>query len=173
VVSTALHNDTRRGRSFGVGLSPLGGDTIVALSPFDDWLVEAFNEIVNEPIAKAYLTGWIGCEIALFLAMHGGHPGFVIGLSASIIAKEVLFQLASTDSTGLWGSFVGALFSWAYGFLATLAQLARLGIATLADFLEISGKLDYWKLFFKFIYIPRNIFYLIRTIDRLVELDAL
>ena len=154
-----------------VGLSPLGGDILIPYSPFDFWIVDAINEVIIKPIAKAYLIGWIGTEITLFLAMSGGPVGFAIGLGITILAKEVLFQLTLADPEGLKGSFVGALFSWAYGFLANLAQVAHLGITTLSEFLKIT-ELNFWKLVYKFIYIPISMIYLIRIISRLVELGA-
>ncbi|MCW3980563.1 MAG: hypothetical protein NWF11_03715 [Candidatus Bathyarchaeota archaeon] len=154
-----------------VGLSPLGGDSITPYPPFDSWIIDAIGEVIISPVAKAYLIGWIGAEITLFLAMHGGPVGFAIGLGATILMKEALFQLASADTGGLKGSFVGALFSWAYGSITTMAQVAHLGITTLSEFFKIS-ELDFWRLVYKSIYVFINMFYLIRIILKLVELGG-
>ena len=102
--------------------------------------------------------------------MAGGE-GFAIGLGVTILIKEALFQLASADTGGLKGSFVGALFSWAYGSITTMAQVAHLGITTLSEFFKIS-ELDFWRLVYKSIYVFINMFYLIRIILKLVELGG-
>jgi hypothetical protein len=149
-----------------VGLSPLGGDIVIPYPPLDSWILDAINEIIIEPIAQTYLIGWLASEITLFLAMYAGPAGFVGGLLISLGTKELLFRTAS--NSGLKGAFVGALFSWAYGFLATLAQVSHLGVATLSEFLGIS-ELNFWKLLYKFIYVPVNMVYLIRMIFRLIE----
>lgn len=149
-------------------MSILGCDIVSMSSLFGSWLEDAVKDLVVYPIVKAYLIGWIATEATLFAAMYAGPFGFVVGLAGTIIAKEVLFQLASADPRNLKGAFVGALFSWAYGFLATLKQVANLAIAALSEFLNIS-ELNFWKLLYKFIYIPINVIYLVRIILRLVE----
>jgi hypothetical protein len=151
------------------GLSPIGGDEVNIYSPFDSWLADAINEIIITPIAKAYLIGWIATEIAVYAGMYAGPAGFALALVSSIGLKEVLFMSAS--DSGLKGAFVGALFSWAYGFISTLKQIVNLGITVLSDFLKIS-ELNLWKLAFKFVYIPINIIYLIRIIFRLVAVGS-
>jgi len=91
------------------------------------------------------------------------------GLLISLGVKELLFLTASDSS--LKGAFVGALFSWGYGFLATLKQIINSGITALSDFLKIS-ELNFWKLLYKFVYIPINMIYLVRIILRLVEVGV-
>jgi hypothetical protein len=59
----------------------------------------------------------------------------------------------------------------AYGFISFLGDLARLGITTLSDFLKI-GELNFWRLLFKFIYVPISICFLIGIIVRVVELGG-
>lgn len=148
-----------------VGLSPIGGDDISSSSMFDTWLEDAIKDLIVYPIVKAYLTGWIASEITLFIAMQWGLPGFLTGLGISLVIKEAL--LMSASDSGLKGAFIGALFTWAYGFLLALKEIANIGITALSEFMEVS-KLNFWKLLYKFVYIPINMIYLVRIIFRLV-----
>lgn len=154
-----------------VGLSPLGCDLVVPYQPFDSWINDAINEVIVKPIAKALFIGWIMSEIAVFAGMHLGPVGFAAVLVGSVISKGLLL-LSTLDSVeGLKGSFVGTCFSWAYGFITALKEVVGLGIACLTDFLKI-GELSFWKLVFKFIYIPLNMYFLMRIVFRVVELGG-
>jgi hypothetical protein len=151
-----------------VGLSPLGGDEIITYSHFDSWLADAINEIIISPIAQALFIGWIGTEAIAYVGMYLGPAGFLGGLSISLGIKELLFQ--TTSDSGLKGAFVGACFSYAYGFITTLKKVVDLaieGVSQLLNLLE-ADVLNFWKLIFKFIHIPINMIYLIRIIFRLV-----
>ncbi|MEM2995427.1 MAG: hypothetical protein QXI91_05380, partial [Candidatus Bathyarchaeia archaeon] len=151
------------------GLSPIGGDDIRIHSPFDNWLNDAINEIIISPIARAYCIGYLSTEVAVYAGMYLGLPGFLIVLAGSIGLKEYLFQTAC--ASGLKGAFVGAIFSFAYGFITTLKKVVELGIAEVSQLLNLlkNDELNFWRLIFKFIYIPINMIYLIRIIFRLID----
>lgn len=127
------------------GLSPLGYDEIIAIPQINSWITDAINVIIMKPIALACFIGWIGTEVAVFAGMYAGPVGFAIAFGASIFVKYALLRMNWDSGESLKGSFVGALFSWAYGFLATLNQIINLGITALSSFLKISD-LNFWKL---------------------------
>jgi hypothetical protein len=154
-----------------VGLSPIGSDKIIIYQHLESWIADAINELIVNPIAKAYCAGWILTEIALFLAMKLGPVGFAIGLAVSIGFKIGFLWTAWNSVEGLKGSFVGTLFSWAYGFITALKRVVDLGIEGISDFLQLGG-LDFWKLLLKFIYIPLNMIFLVEMILRVVELGG-
>lgn len=155
-----------------VGLSPLGSDSVVIAPRVGSWIADAINEVIINPITKAYLAGWIMTEIAVFAGMNlGGALGFTGTFALSIGVKLGLLAITWGSSNGLKGSFFGALFSWAHGFITFLKEVVDLGITSLTDFLKISD-LCFWKLLFKFLYISINIIFLIRIILRTVELGG-
>jgi hypothetical protein len=79
---------------------------------------------------------------SVFAGTYLGPWGFAATFVGSIIAKELLFRMAS--DSGLKGSFVGALFSWAYGFITAMKQVVALGITCISEFLKASD-VNFWK----------------------------
>jgi len=155
-----------------IGLSPIGGDDIIPSSTFNDWLNDAINDLIAYPIVKAYLIGFITGEIAACAGMYGGPPGFIAGLALSLAIKAGLLLATWDSAEGLKGAFVGAVFSLAYGFITTLKKVVDLGITAISELLNLLkvSELNFWRLIFKFIHIPINMYFLIRIIFRIVEL---
>ena len=154
-----------------VGLSVLWSDVVIVYPRLQSWIAGAINTVIIKPIATAYLVSWILTEVAVQAGMWGGASGFTIALLASIGLKLALLGMSWDSAESLKGSFVGNLFSWAYGFIDTLKRIADLGIKDLKDFLALSGA-NFWRLLYKFIWIPLNMIFLVNIVQRVVTLGG-